>query len=118
VRYIIRQIPAGEILHTKINVTSGEKRGRSDLFPILGWLKRLKDFYTAETIRAQAAAAYVWDDLVKGGPADIAAHVGFLKNNPPQAGEVFIHNEAIERTFKGGIQRGPNLGGTGDAAMN
>ncbi len=51
-KYVINQIPAEEIHHIKINCSPNEKRGRSDLFPVLGWLKRYKDFQTAIVLRA------------------------------------------------------------------
>jgi intein/homing endonuclease len=117
-RYIIRQIPAEEILHIKINVTSGEKRGRSDLFPVLGWLKRAKDFYTAEVVRAQGQASFMFDDTIAGGPADVTAHQVFLQNNPPQPGDIFAHNEAIKRTFVAATGRGPDLSAEGEAVVN
>jgi hypothetical protein len=42
-KFIYQQIPADQVDHWKINCVSNEKRGRSGLFPILGYLKRLRD---------------------------------------------------------------------------
>lgn len=42
-KFIYKQIPADQVDHFKINVVSNKKRGRSDLYPILGYLKRLRD---------------------------------------------------------------------------
>ena len=94
-KYIIRQIPAEEMIHKKINVVSNEKRGRSDLFCVLGWLKRLKDFYTARVIRAQVQCNFVWDIMVKGTDTDVQTAKDLIKY-PPNPGANFIHNEAIE----------------------
>ena len=95
-KYIIRQLPAHQVMHIKGNVVSQEKRGRSILFPILGWLKRIKDLYNAEVIRAQLAASFVWDDTVDGNAGDVNAHAAQY-SSMPSAASVFVHNKAIER---------------------
>jgi hypothetical protein len=75
---------------------SNEKRGRSKIFPILGWLKRLKDLYNARVIKGWLGASFIWDDTIKGSDSDIAAHVAQY-NQMPQPGSIFAHNEAITR---------------------
>jgi len=117
-KYIIRQIPAGEILHAKINVTSGEKRGRSDLFSVIAWLKRVNDFYNSQVIRSQMSAALVWDDTVKGSDQDVQRYSAMLQNLAPSAGEVFIHNQAVERKLLAATGRGPAMDPIGDALLN
>lgn len=96
IEYIIRQIPADQVLHLKGECVSNEKRGRSKLFPILGWLKRIKDLYNAEVIGAWMRACFIWDDTIDGGPGDIQAHIAAY-SNMPVAGTLFAHNKAIER---------------------
>lgn len=96
VEYVIRQIPWDQVLHVKGECVSNEKRGRSILFPILGWLKRIKDLYNAEVIGAWMRACFIWDDTIDGGPADIAAHLSAY-SQMPLAGTMFAHNKAIER---------------------
>ncbi len=71
-KYIIRQIPANDVLHMKLNVSKYEKRGRTDLFSVLGWLKRLKDLMNARVIKGQLEAAFVFDIEIKGGDAQVA----------------------------------------------
>jgi hypothetical protein len=95
--YIIRQIPYTDVIHLKAECVSNEKRGRSVLFPILGWLKRVKDFYNAVVIKAEGEASFIWDDLIKGGDGDVQAHVQKYETMPPP-GSVFAHNEAVTRT--------------------
>lgn len=96
-RYIIEQIPYTQVLHTKKNCVSNEKRGRSDLFPILGWLKRVKDLYNAQVIRAQMQSSYIWDVEIDGGPQDINAYVSQYASMP-LPGSTHVHNKAVKRT--------------------
>lgn len=51
-KYIIRQIPAAQVLHIKHHAVSNEKWGRSIIFPIFDELKRLKDYYNSKTAKA------------------------------------------------------------------
>jgi hypothetical protein len=94
--YIVRQIPAYKVLHMKGNCVSNEKRGRSLLFPILGWLKRIKDLYNAVVVRQWLLSCFIWDDTVKGNAADIAAHAAQY-SRMPTAGSTFVHNESVVR---------------------
>lgn len=94
--YIVRQVPANRIEHMKGNCVSVEKRGRSVLFPVLGWLKRVKDNYNALVIRQWLMASFIWDDTIDGSQADVTAHVATY-SSMPNPGSVFAHNKAIER---------------------
>lgn len=110
VRYIIRQIPAHQVIHVKGNVVSQEKRGRSVLFPILGWLKRIKDLYDAEVIRAQLQACFLWDDTIDGSASDVANHIAAYSRMPTKA-TFFAHNKAVERKAMAAIPQGERSGG-------
>ena len=94
-KYIIRQIPANDVLHVKLNVSKYEKRGRSDLFSVLGWLKRLKDLMNARVIKGQLEAAFVWDVTVNSGDQDVNSAMLNLPD-PYKAGSTFIHNKNLE----------------------
>lgn len=107
-KYIIRQIPAGDILHVKLNVSKYEKRGRSDLFSILGWVKRLKDLMNARVIKGQLEAAFVWDVEVKQG--DLETQAASMKlPDPYKAGSTFVHNSGMKLTPLSG-----GMSGSGD----
>lgn len=95
-RYIIRQIPAGEIDHYKINAGAFERRGRSDLFPALGWIKRLRDYLTSHVIRADLTSRICWDLEVNGNQAAISQlrSLLFPRGQAPPPGTVFGHNSA------------------------
>jgi len=97
-KYVINQIPAEEVYHYKINASPNEKRGRSDLFPVLGWLKRLKDLYTARTIRAIMQSSYVWKNVIKGDQGDVQAWIDQYGTQPPKPGSIWVENEASTLT--------------------
>jgi hypothetical protein len=96
---IIRQIPGKDIDHFKINSTSSEKRGRSQLYSILGWLLRFKEFANDRILINKLKAMLAVDVTVKGDERDVmTAEQQFA--TPPRPGSVMIHNEAIEVEFK------------------
>jgi hypothetical protein len=94
-RYTIRQIPADEVDHYRINVRSGEVRGRSDLFSALGYLKRLSDLLTSRVIRSDMEARMVFDLMVEGNSSDVSAMKRelFPQGKPPEPAAVFAHND-------------------------
>lgn len=95
-RYIIRQIPYDQIIHVKANVVSVEKRGRSFLFPVLGWIKRLTDTLNAKVLSEQLKNSLVYDDTVDGSPAQVDAHAARF-NYIPVAPTLFAHNKTVTR---------------------
>jgi hypothetical protein len=95
IKFIIRQVPAIEYFHMKINTTSGEVRGRSELFTILGWLKRIKEFASDRVIRNKVANLYVLDVAVEGGQTEVD-QAKLQLSQPPAPGSVWIHNKAAE----------------------
>jgi hypothetical protein len=111
--FIIRQLPFKQIIHIRRNCTSFEKRGRSILFPILGWLKRIKDLYDAQVVAAWLSACFIWDDEIDGNAADIQAHIAKY-NTMPTTGSVFAHNKMIKRqpmaAAQGAAKAGDSVG--------
>lgn len=99
-RFIIRQIDAGEIDHYKINVGSSERRGRSDLYPVLGWIKRTRDYLTSRVIQADMQARYAYDLTVNGSASDVTAVRGqmFPGGKPPAPGSILGHTQAVTLT--------------------
>ncbi len=96
-KYIIQQIPPTQFQHIKINVSSQEKRGRSDLLPAMPWLKRFNDYYNGTVVKAMLEANLVYIVKVHGDQNDvntIAADPNFTTLPPP--GGMWIENEAVE----------------------
>ncbi len=98
--YVVNDLDAKDVIHVKINVAPGEKRGRSELFPVLGWLKLFKDYTIAKVTKAQIEESWAIKKKVMGSEADVEA----LFNDPtisqvPPPGSVLIENEAIETSY-------------------
>lgn len=100
-KFIFQQIPASEMLHYKINSVSNEKRGRSDLFPALGYMKRLRDSVNYSIISLQKQAAWSIDTTIKGSEQDLDDYVESQKElgTIPAAGSEFVHTESVSRLY-------------------
>ena len=107
-RYIIRQIPADQISHFKLNVSEYEKRGRTDLFSILGWAKRLKDLMNAHVIKGILEGAFCWDITVSSGDNDVTA-LGLQMPDPFSPGSTFVHTNAVKLEAKSAGISGSNI---------
>lgn len=112
--WISRDIPADELIHLKINASDAEVFGRSDLFVVLGYLKRLRDLSTTAVLKEQAQAAYVFDATIDGGPADVASFVSSaLPKGKPSPGSTFAHNKAATIQV---LDSGKNSGSSGQGS--
>lgn len=96
--YIIEDIPAEQIIHIKENVEPGEKRGRSDLYPALSWLKMYRDFRHAKMTKAQLEESYAHDIEVDGSAADVQNFAAQNTRIPPN-GATFVHNKQVVRKY-------------------
>lgn len=100
-KFIYQQIPADQIIHTKVNCVSNEKRGRSDLFSVLGYFKRLRDSINYSIIGMQKTSAWSIDTSIEGSPADIDAYIQSqqeIGTIAPAASE-FVHTSKITRQY-------------------
>jgi len=96
-KWVERMIPAAGVLHVKINAKESDVRGRSDLFPALGWMKRLRDYFDAIIQKEYAAAAYQWKYKIQGGAPDIARVMSTaIPSGRPQPGSYFASNEGVD----------------------
>lgn len=98
INYIVRQIPGPDVLHYKLNCYENEVRGRSDLFSVIGWIKRLKDLVNANVLKAYFQACYTYDVTVDGSPDTVKALAASYKNHVPTPGAQYVHNKNITRT--------------------
>lgn len=100
-KFIYTQLPAKQIEHFKINSVSNEKRGRSDYFPALGYMKRLRDSVNYSLVAQQKAAAWCVDTTIKGNDSDLDQYIQAQQalGPIPPAGSEFVHTEAIEREY-------------------
>lgn len=95
--YIVRQIPAMKLLHMKLNCMSNEKRGRSSIFAVLGWLKRFKDLMNAQVIREWLYSCFMWDVEINGSQSDINNYMA-ANNEIPLPGSRHVHNQQVKMT--------------------
>jgi hypothetical protein len=102
-KFIFQTIPPEQINHYKVNQVSNEKRGRSDLFSVLGFLKRLRDSVNYSVISLQKQASYCIDTTVEGSQADIQAYIDDqqAQGTIAPAGSEFVHTSKIKREYKG-----------------
>lgn len=102
-KFIYQQIPADQIMHYRVNAVSNEKRGRSDLFPVLSYLKRLRDSVNYSLIADQKVSAWAIDTTVDGSQSDIDAYCTAQARlgTIPEAGSEFVHSKAITRQYLG-----------------
>lgn len=100
-KFIFQQIPAEEVMHEKINCVSNEKRGRSDFYPVLGYMKRLRDAVNYSLIAMQKSAAWSIDTTIEGQQADVDAYVDAISalGTIPEAGSEFAHTSKIKRDY-------------------
>jgi hypothetical protein len=100
-KFIYTQIPADQINHFKINSVSNEKRGRSDYFPALGYMKRLRDSVNYSLVAQQKASSWCIDTTINGNDEDIAQYIQDQQSlgSIPPAGSEFVHTEAIKREY-------------------
>lgn len=97
--WVYEIIPPDNIKHLKLNVQENEKRGRSDLLPILSVVQWFNDYLQYAVTQEMVQAAYAWDITLKNADAsDIAA---ISANNDvvfPKPNSTFLHNEDVTRT--------------------
>jgi hypothetical protein len=113
-KYIFQQIPAEQVDHYKINCMSNEKRGRSLLFPVLGYAKRLRDSVNYSIIALQKQSSWSIDTTIDGNQQDIENYnqqvQSFGQFVPP--GSEFIHSTKVKREY---LNNSGGKGGTNDA---
>lgn len=110
-KFIVQQIPADQVFHYKVNVVSNEKRGRSDLFPLLGYFKRMRDLANYRVIREQKNAAWSIDTTVEGNDQDIQDYIDSMEqlSTIAPAGSDFVHTSKVKREYLGN-----QVGASGD----
>lgn len=119
-KFIYQQIPADQVDHFKINCASNEKRGRSDLFPALGYMKRLRDSVNYSIIGMQKNAAWAIDTKIEGSQADIDAYVASQEalGTIPPAGSEFVHSAKVTREMLSAQGAGKSVSNAFDWAMS
>jgi len=114
-KFIFQQIPSEQVIHERLNAVSNEKRGRSDLFAVLGYLKRLRDANNYSILGALKSSAWSIDTSIEGSQEDVDAYAESQQEvgTIPPAGSEFIHSNKITRQYIG--NEGSGRGGNSNA---
>ncbi|MBL0233231.1 MAG: hypothetical protein IPQ08_06160 [Chitinophagaceae bacterium] len=97
-KYVMNHIPPEQIIHQKINCTSFEKRGRSDLLSGIYYLKMFDKYIQAKLGRAISEMSYYWDVTIEGDAGDVDSYISTnssISDVPP--GSENVHNKALTR---------------------
>jgi len=100
-KYIYEQIPAVQIDHFKLNTVSNEKRGRGEFYPVMGYLKRLRDSVNYSIIGMQKSTAWSMDTTIQGSQQDIDNYINDMNllGTVPAPGSEFVHSDKIKREY-------------------
>ncbi len=87
-------LEAGEIAHFTVNRVSNALRGRSDLAPLLPWLRRYRDWLTDRVAQNRYKGTFVLDVTVEGADkGELDRLRAEYAAAPPERGSVLFHNE-------------------------
>jgi len=86
-------IPARDIHHVTINKVTGSLRGRSDLAPILPYLRRYREWLDDRILQNKFKSAVVWDVTVSGADKSDIDRLRAQNARPPARGTVLFHSE-------------------------
>jgi hypothetical protein len=113
-KYVVEQVPPSEMQHWKLNSVSNEKRGRSDLFPALSYLKRLRDSVDYQLVFLQKQSSWAIDTTIDGNQADVDRYVSSMEGlgTIPTAGSEFAHTKKITRQYLNNSGGGGKGGGS------
>lgn len=90
-------IDAGQIDHFRVNHVSNSLRGRSDLAPVLPWLRRYRDWLTDRMRQNKYKGTFLWDVLVRGADKkQLDALRAEYAAAPPESASTLFHNEHEE----------------------
>jgi len=97
--FVYETLAPENICHLKINVQENEKRGRSDLLPVLNICQFFADYLRYRILRSIIQAAFTWDiKLTNADQTDIDAVQQNEQIMFPPPMSTFVHNENVERT--------------------
>lgn len=83
----------GECFWFCINKLSNDRRGRSDLMPVMGWCDAYEQYLFGEVDRAGLMRAFIWDVTLTGAtPEEVRARAAQI--GPPSPGSTRVHNDS------------------------
>ena len=98
-QFIYETASPDNIIHIKINVQENEKRGRSDLLPVLNICQFFEDYIRFTVLKTIVQASFTWDiKMTNADEADVTAMQQNENGTMPVPLSTFVHNENVERT--------------------
>jgi hypothetical protein len=92
-RAIRETFTAGECHWFAVNKLASERRGRSDLLPVMDWCDAYEQYLFGEVDRAGLMRAFIWDITLAGAtPEEVAQRAA--KIGPPSPGQIRVHNDS------------------------
>ena len=94
-RAIRESFTDGDAHFWAVNKLASERRGRSDLLPVMDWCDAYEQYLFGEVDRAGALRSFIWDVKLTGAtPEEVATRAGQI--GPPAPGSVRVHNDEEE----------------------
>jgi hypothetical protein len=91
-------LPASEILHVAVNKFSSSLRGRSDLAPILPYIRRYREWLDDRILLNKLRTSLIWDVTVAGAEKPDLDRLRAQFPTGPARGTVLFHSE--DETWK------------------
>lgn len=119
-KFIMQELPANQVRHYKRNCVSNEKRGRSELFSVLGYMKRLRDSVNYQIIADQKNSAWAIDTSIEGSQSDIDRYIQSMKaiGDIPPAGSEFVHSSKVKREYLSNVGSKPGASNSFEWALS
>jgi len=86
-------IPAPSVSHFAVNRVSGALRGRSDLAPVLRWMRAYAQWLSDRVVQNQLKGAVLYDVTLTGGSKEELARRRAASARAPETGTVLFHTE-------------------------
>jgi hypothetical protein len=86
-------VSAKDVLHVTVNRVSGSLRGRSDLAPVLPYVRRYREWLDDRILQNKFKSSVVWDVTVSGADHAEIQRMRAQNAAPPARGTVLFHNE-------------------------
>ena len=86
-------IPSEEIDHFRVNHVSNSLRGRSDLAPLVPWLRRYRDWLTDRVRQNKYEGTFYWDVLMPGADKKALDAARAEYAVAPEPGSILFHND-------------------------
>lgn len=97
-QFVYETMPPDNVVHIKINVQENEKRGRSDLLPVLNICQFFEDYLRFTVLKTIVQNSFAWDITLKNADeSDITTFQTNENATTPVPMQTFVHNDNVVR---------------------